>query len=35
MKLAWPNKIAPIAGDLTLSGLGLSPEHKEILLNEV
>lgn len=35
MRNNWSQKIAPIAGDLTLSGLGLSPEHKEILLNEV
>ena len=35
MRLGWPAKIAPITGDLTLKGLGLSNEHREILLNEV
>ena len=31
----WPNKIGAILGDLTLTGLGLSKEHREILVNEV
>jgi len=35
MKKDWSSKIAPIAGDLVISGLGLSEEHKKILLNEV
>jgi thioester reductase-like protein len=35
MRKGWASKVAPIAGDLTLSGLGLSAEHREILLNEV
>jgi alcohol-forming fatty acyl-CoA reductase len=35
MRKGWTAKVAPISGDLTLSGLGLSAEHKEILLNEV
>jgi fatty acyl-CoA reductase len=35
MRQNWPSKVFPIAGDLTLSGLGLSAEHREILLNEV
>jgi hypothetical protein len=35
MRKEWHLKIAPIAGDLTLSGLGLSPEDREIVSNEV
>lgn len=35
MRKEWPNKVAPIAGDLTLSGLGLSQTDRDILLNEV
>jgi len=35
MRQNWPLNVFPIGGDLTLSGLGLSSEHREILLNEV
>ena len=35
LRQGWKSKIFPIAGDLTLEGLGLSQEHKNILLNEV
>lgn len=35
MRQNWTHRIFPIPGDLTLSGLGLSVEHKEIVMNEV
>jgi hypothetical protein len=35
MRQNWATKVFPLAGDLTLSGLGLTAEHREILLNEV
>lgn len=31
----WKEKIFPIVGDLTLSGLGLSPESREVLKTQV
>lgn len=31
----WPNKVGAIVGDLTISGLGLSQEHRDTLINEV
>lgn len=35
MKKDWRKKCFAIAGDLTLKGLGLAPESRAILLNEV
>ena len=35
MKCDWKQKVFPIAGDLTLSGLGLSQESRHTLINEV
>ena len=35
MRKGWSAKVAPLVGDLTLKGLGLSLEHREIILNEV
>ncbi len=35
MKTQWHLKVEPIVGDLTLKELGLSPKHKEIIINEV
>lgn len=35
MRTQWPEKVAPIVGDLTVKGLGLSEAHRNILLNEV
>lgn len=35
MKCDWKQKVFPIAGDLTLSGLGLSQESRQTLINEV
>jgi fatty acyl-CoA reductase len=35
MRNGWHKKVAPIAGDLTIKGLGLSAEHRDIILNEV
>lgn len=35
LRNGWKAKVFPIAGDLTLKGLGLSAEHKNILMNEV
>lgn len=35
MRTEWQNKVVPVVGDLTIKGLGLSQEHREMLLNEV
>lgn len=35
MKSDWKLRILPVAGDLTLSGLGLSPESRQTLIDEV
>lgn len=35
MRIDWPTKIMPIAGDLTQKGLGLSADHLQILMTEV
>ena len=35
LRTGWRSKVFPIGGDLTLEGLGLSAEHKNILMNEV
>jgi thioester reductase-like protein len=35
MRDGWRQKVLPIGGDLELKGLGLTDEHKDILLNEV
>lgn len=35
MKSDWKLRIFPVAGDLTLSGLGLSPESRQTLIDEV
>ena len=35
MRTEWPSKVQAIVGDLTISGLGLSQEHRNIILNEV
>ena len=35
MRCEWKKKVFPIAGDLTLSGLGLSEESRQTLMDEV
>lgn len=35
MRKNWKDLVFPLAGDLTLKGLGLSQEHHDILMNEV
>ena len=35
MRDGWREKVMPIGGDLELKGLGLTDEHRDILLNEV
>jgi len=35
MRCEWKEKVFPIAGDLTLSGLGLSEESRQTLMDEV
>ena len=35
LKQDWKLRVFPIAGDLTMNGLGLSQEHRETIINEV
>lgn len=35
LKTDWKLKVFLVAGDLTLSGLGLSPESKQTIIDEV
>jgi len=35
MKEGWKTKVAPIVGDLTIKKLGISPEDKAIIIEEV
>ena len=35
LKQDWKLRVFPIAGDLTMNGLGLSQEHRETIIQEV